>query len=130
MNEKGVYGLIDSPVEVTQFRLKKADRILKRSDFVLLSDLGKKVSDRFFVILYMPGRFDRPRMGVTVSKRIGNAVTRNRLKRLSREYFRLNRGRIRRAWDINIIAKKSAATMPSSKIFASLGGLFDRIGAG
>jgi ribonuclease P protein component len=128
LNEKGKTGRISSERRSAGVTFKKADRILKHSDFVLCSDQGKRVSDRFFVIVYMPGRFDRPRMGVTVSKRLGNAVARNRLKRLTREYFRLNRERIEGVWDINIIAKKSASTLSSADVFASLGGLFDEIG--
>ncbi len=51
----------------------------------------------------------------------------NRIKRLSREYFRLNRHNIAGKWDINIIAKKEAANITAEQAFFSLKNIFARI---
>ena len=109
------------------FSFTKADRILKRSEFIYLSKTGKKLQDRYFVIIYSPGQFDNSRLGVTVTKKVGSSVKRNRIKRLSREYFRLNRHHLKGKWDINILAKKQAAELRPDRIFASLDNLFKRI---
>ncbi len=53
---------------------------------------------------------------------------RNRIKRYSREYFRLNRHKLKGYWDINIIAKREATELTSRQTFLSLQELFDRIG--
>jgi ribonuclease P protein component len=111
------------------FSLTKADRILKRSDFLQLSQHGKKISNAHFVLLYAPGQFEKSRLGITVTKKVGNAVVRNRIKRFSREYFRLNRHKLRGYWDINIIARQEAADLSTGQAFISLENVFDRIEA-
>jgi ribonuclease P protein component len=110
-----------------RFCFTKADRILKRSEFLKLSILGKKTQNRHFIAIFSPGRFQRTRLGVTVARKVGNAPTRNRIKRFSREYFRLNRHIITGYWDINIIAKKRAADLSSEQAFLSLKEVFKNI---
>jgi ribonuclease P protein component len=109
------------------FTFSKADRLLKRHEFLRLSASGKRVQNRYFIANFGQGRAQRSRLGITVTKKVGNAVARNRIKRCVREYFRLNRHRLRGNWDINVIAKKSAAGLPSSLAFSSLENLFDSI---
>ena len=110
-----------------RFCFTKADRILKRSEFLELSILGKKTQNRYFIAIFSPDRLQRTRLGLTVSKKVGNAPTRNRIKRFSREYFRLNRHIITGHWDINIIAKKKAADLSSEQAFLSLKDVFRNI---
>lgn len=109
------------------FPFTKADRILKHSDFLRISRYGIKLQNRYVVVLFCPGRFKRTRLGVTVSKKVGNAVERNRIKRIFREYFRLNRHKITGFWDINIIAKKEVAGLTSDLAILSLQKIFDNI---
>lgn len=77
--------------------------------------------------MYTPGQKDRTRLGVTVSKKVGHAAIRNRIKRLSREYFRLNRHVIAGKWDIHLAAKKTAANLSSDQTFSSLKNIFESI---
>ncbi|MBC2696337.1 MAG: ribonuclease P protein component [Desulfobacteraceae bacterium] len=109
------------------FPFTKADRILKHSDFLRISRCGIKLQNRYFVVLFCPGSFKRTRLGITVSKKVGNAVERNRIKRIFREYFRLNGYRITDFWDINIIAKKEAAGLTSDVALFFLQKIFDKI---
>ena len=110
------------------FSFTKADRILKRSEFIYISRFGKKLQDRQFIVTFCPGRSEKTRLGVTVTRKVGDAATRNRIKRLAREYFRLNRHKITGQWDINIIPKKTAVDITSDQAFLSLQRVFKRIG--
>jgi ribonuclease P protein component len=76
----------------------------------------------------LPGEKKRTRLGITVTKKIGGAVTRNRIKRLTREFFRRSQHELDGVWDINIIARKKAAGLSSHETFAALRGIFERIG--
>jgi ribonuclease P protein component len=111
-----------------KYSFTKADRILHRAEFVKLSETGSKIQNRHFIAMYRPGRFDRSRLGITASRRVGKAVTRNRIKRFAREYFRLNRQKMTGNWDINLIVKKEATGLSSREVFSSLWDIFSKIG--
>jgi ribonuclease P protein component len=113
-----------------RFRFTKADRLRKRSEFLRLASRGKKIQDQYFIAVYSQRRIQKTRLGVTVARKVGNAPTRNRIKRLSREFFRLNRQTITGYWDINIIAKKQAANLPYEQAFLSLKDILDNISKG
>jgi len=76
---------------------------------------------------YHPGRTKRTRLGITVTKKVGKAAERNKIKRLIREYFRQNRHHITGNWDINLIAKKEAANQESDRILESVRQIFDNL---
>ena len=109
------------------FSFTKADRLLKRSEFIRISSIGKRVQNEHFLVVFFPARFDRTRLGITVTKKVGKAVTRNRIKRFVREFFRLNRHEITGHHDINVIAKKGAATLSREEAFDSLRNVFSKI---
>jgi len=110
-----------------RFSFKKEDRILKRSEFHELIRSGRKLENECLIAFIKPGRFNRPRLGITVTRKVGKAAQRNRIKRLIREYFRLNRQHFSQDWDISIIAKKKAVDLSSAKVFAFLQDLFAKI---
>jgi len=110
-----------------RFSFTKADRILKRSEFLALSKSGKRAQSAEFIAYYLPAQYNQSRLGVTVTKKVGQAVERNRIKRLVREFFRLNRHCLSGKWDINIIAKRQGAGLSSEKAYRSLQNIFDQI---
>ncbi len=109
------------------FFFTKADRLLKRPDFLGLTAKGRRCQNNHFIAVFAPGKIERTRLGITVSRKVGNAVVRNRIKRFTREYFRLNRHKNTENWDINIIAKKKAVNLSSAQAFLSLQDIFDKI---
>lgn len=110
------------------FRLRRAERLRSSKDFRRLSRDGARRASRHFVVLMAsppdPSRDPAPRLGITVSRRVGNAVTRNRVKRAIREWFRGSRERLPAAGDLVVIARKGASELTGQEIRAELDGLF------
>ena len=74
------------------FRLPKENRLRKPAEFRRVYENGKRFEGRFMTIFIVSSETDFQRLGITASKKaIGNAVQRNRAKRLLREAFRLNK---------------------------------------
>ena len=113
-----------------RFSFKKEDRILKRSEFLELTQIGRRLQNDCFIVFFKPGKLDGSRLGVTVTRKVGKAAQRNRIKRLVREFFRLNRQHLNQNWDINIVAKSKAADLSSEKVSRFLQDLFDQISNG
>jgi ribonuclease P protein component len=89
--------------------ITKDMRLRQRVDYLAVQDSGMKLHGRH--VLAIAKRADanlRGRLGLTVTKKVGNAVVRNRIKRLLREWMRLH-GWIPAGWDIVLVAKDSAA---------------------
>jgi ribonuclease P protein component len=74
---------------MTDLRFPKQLRLLKPAEFRRVLDARHIVSDRFLRLGGLPNGLAHPRLGLTVSRKVGNAVVRNRWKRVLREAFRL-----------------------------------------
>jgi ribonuclease P protein component len=105
----------------------KNSRILKRPEYLQLGEEGQRLLSRHFIIVYAPSEHPNSRLGVTVTKKIGPAVTRNRLKRFCREFFRTHREQLAANVDVNIIARSAAARAANSELTISLEKLFSQI---
>ena len=123
----------DEGLTRTRFGFTKADRLLKRQDFKRLYRSSRSVANGSFVIRYRirPSEepLTAPRLGVTVSRRVGNAVVRNRLKRMVREFFRCHREMLPEAIDLNVIGRKGTSGQACYLLRASLETLFKKIKA-
>ena len=82
-------------------------RLTKRDDFNKVYRFGKSVANQQFVIYcFGQEKIEQFRMGVSVSKKIGNAVVRNRLRRLIKEVVRLHQTQVVSHIDFIVIARK------------------------
>ncbi|OQY01698.1 MAG: ribonuclease P protein component [Desulfobacteraceae bacterium 4572_130] len=109
------------------YSFPKTERLLRRADFLKLSRLGEKIQTRFFIALILEGITKHNRIGITVSRKVGKAVKRNRIKRIIREYYRNRKNIIIGNNDINIIARKHTAFLKNKTIIDELNRLFKEI---
>jgi len=103
------------------FPFPKKMRLLNRKDFVNLNRLGKRYHSAHFTVIFNENGLDISRLGITASKKTGNAVKRNRIKRYIREFYRLDKEQFPQGYDIAVVAKKGADGLIFRKIKKELG---------
>lgn len=108
-------------------RFVRTDRLLQSRDFKRVLESGERRSSRSFAIFLSsqplrakPAGIPRPKLGVTVSKQVGNAVVRNRIKRRVREWFRHNRHGLPAKKDVVVIARPAAKGLSGSAVADAL----------
>ena len=113
------------------FRFPKAVRLRRRGEFLRVQAEGRKLYTRHFLLLVAGASEGRPalppaRLGVTVSRKVGPAVRRNRIKRLVREVFRLDGKALGRLGDLVVIAKRDGDDLDLGTVRAELGSCWRR----
>ena len=114
-------------VETAGAMFPKTARLRKRSEFLQLANAQSKTSVKGFLVVWRENNALSARMGVTVSKKIGCAVVRNRVKRFLREIFRHDRMLLPPV-DVNIIARRESAVMDYSDVRREITKAFRLIG--
>ena len=103
-------------------RFTKAARLRHRQDFLRAQAQGKRLHTRHFGVTLAPMAEGYPRLGLVVTRRLGKAVRRNRVKRLLREFFRRHQTGLP-AFDLVIMAKKGAPALAYHQVEEELGRL-------
>ena len=91
-----------------KFGFPKSARLLKSSEFDRVFSTRCRVSDRLILVYAIQNDLDYPRLGLTVSRKIGNAVVRNRWKRRIREVFRRLQNDLPRNLDLVVLPRQGA----------------------
>lgn len=110
--------------KTTEKTFGKQERIRKRKDYLTIYQQGTRGYSEHFITLTKKNPLCVQRLGITVSKKVGNAVKRNRIKRLLREFFRLNKSRLSNSQDILIIAKRGIPALRYQDVCNELEGVF------
>lgn len=98
----------------------RAMRITRTREFDRVFDGRRSSGDENMVVYAAPNGLAWPRIGILAGKRIGNAVGRNRVKRLIREAFRTSRDSLPGAFDLVVIARKETCNAGFDAIKSSL----------
>jgi len=107
-----------------------SDRLRNSREFSRVWHEGQRVHTRnLTVIIATPVMSDQRqvRLGITVSRKVGNAVCRNRLKRWTREFFRSGRHRLVKVVDLVVIAKPGTALLAHDQFDQELQEAFRRL---
>lgn len=86
--------------------LSPQERIRNKKEFLHLYKKGSRYRAKYFNLIYISSDLGFSRMAVVISKKVGNAVKRNKFKRQMRSLFRRNKDLLESSFDILIIAKK------------------------
>ena len=82
----------------------------KNEDYTRVYEQHRSLADRYLVMYISKGETTDTRIGISVSKKVGNSVIRHRVKRLVKEAFRTRENMFNSGLDIVIVARKEAAT--------------------
>ena len=110
-------------------RFPKSARLRKRSEYLLVQNQGRAVHSRAFVGVFLVEHDKDVRLGITTTRRLGDAVVRNRTRRLIREAYRHGIISLPAGTQLVIIAKRSAIGLPARAVFEDLALLGNRVRA-
>jgi ribonuclease P protein component len=109
--------------------VRKELRLTRNEDFQKIYRLGKSAANHQFVVYFRPNQtLEKFRLGISVSKKVGNAVVRNRLRRKIKEIIRLSENQIKPEIELIIIARKPAVEMEYAELRRSVFHVLNRAG--
>ena len=100
--------------------MKFSDSLKKNRDFQNVYSKGRSYANRMLVMYVLNNHTENNRLGISVSKKVGNSVVRHHLTRLIRESYRLQEDKFQNGWDIVVIARASAKGRTYQEIESAL----------
>ena len=97
-----------------------SESLKKNSDFKNVYTHGKSYANKYLVMYMLENNQDINRLGISVSKKVGNSVVRHRITRLVRESYRLHENIFNSGLDIVVVARKGASTVRYAEIESAL----------
>ena len=85
-----------------------SESLKKNKDFQIVYKKRKSYANKYLVMYILENGTDKNRLGISVSKKVGNSVVRHRLTRLIREGYRLQESRFQKGLDIVVVCRASA----------------------
>ena len=100
--------------------MKFSESLKKNYDFQRVYKTGKSYANKYLVMYVVENHSDKNRLGISVSKKVGNSVIRHRVTRLIRESYRLHENIFNSGLDIVVIARNSASRVSYMEIESAL----------
>ena len=88
-------------------RLPKGRILCKKDDFQRVYNKGRSYANRYMVLYVSPRDDDSSKVGFAAGKKLGNAVVRNRVKRILRESYRLNQRELKKGHELLLVGRKA-----------------------
>ena len=100
--------------------MKFSESLKKNMDFQKVYSGGKSYANKYLVMYVLKNDLNKNRIGISVSKKVGNSVIRHHITRLIRESYRLQEDRFNSSLDIVVIARGTARTVGYKEIESAL----------
>ncbi len=100
--------------------MNKKNRLRKNMEFKKVYKSGKNYWNRNLILYVKKNGLEETRIGISITKKVGNAVTRNKLKRRIRELNRENLNDIKKGYDLIIIPKKNAVDLSFKELESAI----------
>ncbi|MDE6926518.1 MAG: ribonuclease P protein component [Acetatifactor sp.] len=100
--------------------MRFSESLKKNHQFQFVYKYGKSYANKYLVMYVKENGMEKNRIGISVSKKVGNSVVRHRVTRLVRESYRLHEAVFNSGLDIVIVARQSAASVGYEEIESAL----------
>ena len=100
--------------------MKFSESLKKNTDFQNVYKNGKSYANKYLVMYILENNLEKNRVGISVSKKVGNSVIRHRITRLIRESYRLQEDVFNSSLDIVVIARENARLVGYKEIESAL----------
>ena len=100
--------------------MKFSESLKKNKDFQVVYKKGKSFGNKYLVMYILPNELEKNRVGISVSKKVGNSIVRHHLTRLIRESYRLHEEQFQCGYDVVVIARTSAKDRTYHEIESAL----------
>ncbi len=97
-----------------------SESLKKNMDFQHVYRVGKSYANKYLVMYILENNMDKNRLGISVSKKVGNSVVRHKITRLIRESYRLHENIFNSGLDIVVIARNNASSVSYWEIESAL----------
>ena len=100
--------------------MKYSESLKKNQDFKNVNRRGKSYANKYLVMYVLPNQTEGNRLGISVSKKVGNSVIRHHLTRLIRESYRLHEEMFNSGLDIVVVARSTARDISYHEVESAL----------
>ncbi len=106
--------------------MQRQFRLRKQADYQRVRQGGRSWAHPLVILSAVRNTLDHPRIGLVVSRKLGGAVQRNRVRRVLREALRTHLPRLQAGWDLVVVARAPLAGLKRQAVEVALGEVLSR----